>query len=126
MLGLFHDVGRFAQYARYHTYLDRDSENHAELSVHVLEEIIDPSICLAYPSRPYSEQTVAPPALVRPVFERFKLLRNADENIYLRSGSVNVINGMVGLTFSCDGSHYMPVQDFLDKDDSFWFGTLTQ
>ena len=67
-----------------------------------------------------------PPALVRPVFERFKLLRNADENIYLRSGSVNVINGMVGLTFSCDGSHYMPVQDFLDKDDSFWFGTLTQ
>ena len=94
--------------------------------VHVLEEIIDPSICLAYPSRPYSEQTVAPPALVRPVFERFKLLRNADENIYLRSGSVNVINGMVGLTFSCDGSHYMPVQDFLDKDDSFWFGTLTQ
>ena len=94
--------------------------------VHVLEEIIDPSICLAYPSRPYSEQTVVPPALVRPVLEQFKVLRDADENIYLRAGSLNVINGMVGLTFSCDGSHYMPVQDFLDKDDSFWFGALPQ
>jgi hypothetical protein len=94
--------------------------------VHVLEEIIDPSICLAYPSRPYSELTVVPPALVRPVFEQFKVLRDADENIYLRAGSLNVINGMVGLTFSCDGSHYMPVQDFLDKDDSFWFGALPQ
>jgi len=91
--------------------------------VHVLEEIIDPSICLAYPSHPYAEQTVVPPDLVRPVFEQFKLLRNADENIYLRSGSLNVINGMVGLTFSCDGSHYMPVQEFLDKDSGFWFGS---
>lgn len=94
--------------------------------VHVLEEIIDPSICLVYRNQPYSEQTVVPPALVRSVFEQFKLLRNADENIYLRSGSLNVINGMVGLTFSCDGSHYMPVQEFLDKDDSFWFGSSSR
>ncbi|MBI3547137.1 MAG: hypothetical protein HY081_11205 [Gammaproteobacteria bacterium] len=90
--------------------------------VHVLNEIIDPSICLAYPNRPYAEQTVVPPNLIRPVFERFKTLRNADANIYLRSGSLNVINGMIGLTFSCDGSHYMPVQEFLNKDDGFWFG----
>lgn len=94
--------------------------------VHVLDEIIDPSICLAYPSRPYAEQTVVPLRFVRPVLERFKFLRNADENIYLRSGSLNVINGMVGLTFSCDGSHYMPVEEFLAKDDSFWFGALFQ
>ena len=90
--------------------------------VHVLEEIIDPSICLAYPSRPYAEQTVVSPDLVRPVFEQFSLLRNADENIYLRSGSLNVINGMVGLTFSCDGSHYMPAHEFVNKDADFWFG----
>ncbi len=92
--------------------------------VHVLEEIINPSICLAYPSRRYPEQTLVPSGLVRPVLERFKLLREADENIYLRSGSLNVINGMVGLTFSCDGSHYMPVEEFLAKDDGFWFGAL--
>lgn len=92
--------------------------------VHVLEEIINPSVCLAYPARRYPEQTAVPPSLVRTVFERFKVLREADENIYLRSGSLNVINGMVGLTFSCDGSHYMPSEEFLAKDDSFWFGSL--
>lgn len=94
--------------------------------VHVLEEIFNPSICLAYPSRPYAEQTVVPLALVRPVLERFKVLRYADDNIYLRSGSLNVFNGMVGLTFSCDGSHYIPVEQFLAMDDKFWFGTFPQ
>ena len=60
------------------------------------------------------------------MFQQFKALRFADDTIYLRSGSLNVINGMVGLTFSCDGSHYMPVEEFLAKDDSFWFGALFQ
>jgi hypothetical protein len=27
---------------------------------------------------------------------------------------------MVSLTFSCDGSHYMPHDEFLTKDTSFW------
>ena len=94
--------------------------------VHVLEEIINPSICLAYPGRRYPEQALVTSSFVRRVFERFKLLREADENIYLRSGSPNVINGMVGLTFSCDGSHYMPVEEFLDKDEGFWFGALSR
>jgi putative nucleotidyltransferase with HDIG domain len=35
---LFHDVGRFAQYARYHTFSDRKSEDHAALGVRVLRE----------------------------------------------------------------------------------------
>jgi len=35
---------------------------------------------------------------------------------------LNVVNGMVGLTFSCDGSHYMSADEFLAKPDSFWFG----
>ena len=58
------------------------------------------------------------------VFQQLKALRFADETIYLRSGSINIMNGMVGLTFSCDGSHYMPVEEFLDKDLSFWLGNL--
>jgi hypothetical protein len=28
---------------------------------------------------------------------------------------------MVSATFSCDGSHYMPHDEFLAKDTSFWF-----
>ena len=94
--------------------------------VHVLEEIINPSICLAYPGRRYPEQALVSSSQIRPLFERFKVLREADDYIYLRSGSLNVINGMVGLTFSCDGSHYMPVDEFLDKDEGFWFGSLSR
>lgn len=56
------------------------------------------------------------------MLERFRALRQADENIYLRSASINVINGMVGLTFSCDGSHYMTVDEFLARDLAFWLG----
>ena len=90
--------------------------------LHVLDEILNPAVCLAYPKRDYSVEAVVSQKQVRPVFERFKILRDADENVYLRSGSLNVINGMVGLTFSCDGSHYMSAQEFLEKDEAFWFG----
>ena len=34
---LFHDIGRFEQYTRYGTYLDRESVNHAELGVEILK-----------------------------------------------------------------------------------------
>ena len=49
-------------------------------------------------------------------------LRMADETLYLRSSSINIFNGLVSLTFSCDGTHYMSWQEFLDKDMSFWVG----
>lgn len=38
ILGLFHDIGRFEQYARYKTFLDSQSENHAELGARILKE----------------------------------------------------------------------------------------
>ena len=88
--------------------------------VHVLDEILDPSVCLAYPSRPVSDAMVVACSLVREILDRFTLLRFIDENIYLRAGSLNVINGMVGLNFSCDGTHYMTVDEFLNKGPEFW------
>ena len=59
------------------------------------------------------------------VLEQLKELRFADETIYLRSASLNVMNGMVGLTFSCDGSHYISVEEFLSKEKRFWFGNAS-
>jgi hypothetical protein len=56
------------------------------------------------------------------VLKVFKALREADENIYLRAASLNIMNGLVGLNFSCDGTHYMPALDFLQKDLDFWIG----
>jgi len=37
-LALLHDVGRFRQYARWRTFVDKDSEDHAALGVKILRE----------------------------------------------------------------------------------------
>ena len=89
-----------------------------------IEETMDPDTCLAYPLRSYPDLATMPPEQIRPVLKQFKALRFADENIYLRVGSINIIDGMLGLTFSCDGSHYMPVDEFLSRDIEFWLGPL--
>lgn len=90
--------------------------------LHVLDEIINPKVCLAYEKTSYPEQATTPASFVHNVLKAFKLLREADETIYLRSASLNIMNGLVGLNFSCDGSHYMPADEFLDKDLKFWLG----
>ncbi len=38
LIALFHDVGRFEQFARYQTFSDKDSIDHAELSVQIIRE----------------------------------------------------------------------------------------
>jgi hypothetical protein len=87
------------------------------------EDLTDAGICLAWPQRAYSPEAAIPLEQVEAVFRSFRDLRFLDENIYLRSGSLNVFNGIVGLNFSCDGSHYMSWQEFLAKDLDFWLGT---
>ena len=37
-IALLHDIGRFEQYTRYKTFVDRLSENHAELGVRILDK----------------------------------------------------------------------------------------
>lgn len=92
--------------------------------LHVLEEIINPKVCLAYSNYNYPKGTLVDTQKIHPVLQRFKLLRFADETIYLRSASINIMNGLIGLNFSCDGSHYMPVDEFLNRDMQFWFGDI--
>jgi hypothetical protein len=87
------------------------------------EALGDPDICLVYPSLPYPGDAVIPPQDIGRILERLRALRIADENIYLRTSSINIFNGMVSLTFSCDGSHYLRYDEFLGKHAAFWFGT---
>ena len=87
-----------------------------------IDALTDPDICLVYPCLPYPTEALIPPDKIVAILETFKHLRMADENIYLRSASINVYNGMISLTFSCDGSHYMPFDEFLRKNTEFWFG----
>ena len=90
--------------------------------LHGITDLADPNLCLAYPRRDFPADASIPAARVREVLHGFKDLRFMDETLYLRSGSLNIFNGMVGLTFSCDGSHYMPWDEFLDKSLGFWVG----
>ena len=92
--------------------------------IHVLEEIMDPSVCLAYTRREYPTPAVVGREQVSLVLDRLVELRFADPRFYLRSGSLNIMNGLVGLIFSSDGSHYLPVGEFLDKDRRFWMEYL--
>ncbi|MBR4382799.1 MAG: HD domain-containing protein, partial [Selenomonadaceae bacterium] len=39
IIGLFHDAGRFRQYSIYKTFNDADSEDHAELSLKVIDDL---------------------------------------------------------------------------------------
>lgn len=85
-----------------------------------VEDLIDPGSCLAYPRRPYPESALITQEEIRQILERMKRLRQSDNPICLRSGSVNIFNGMVGISFSSDGSHYIPHDEFLMTDLSLW------
>ncbi len=86
------------------------------------DELSNPDICLAYRQQEYFTKAIVPVKKISAIFTQFKALRFADETVYLRAASLNVVNGMVGLNFSCDGSHYMPYEEFLEKNLTFWFG----
>ena len=85
------------------------------------EALNDPDICLVYPSQSYPVDAAIPQADIRRILNVMRSLRLADQTIYLRMASINLFNGMISLTFSCDGSHYMSYVEFLMKDTSFWF-----
>lgn len=86
------------------------------------DELVDPDIVLAYPHFEYPENALVQRDEIRPILDTFCQLRLADNTIYLRAGSVNIFNGLVGLNFSCDGSHYVPHTEFLARDSEFWKG----
>ena len=86
------------------------------------DDLADPDVCLAFPHTDYPAEAIVPADQIRPIFDTFRHLRFADDTIYLRAGSINVFNGMVGLNFSCDGSHYIPFDQFLARDSEFWDG----
>jgi hypothetical protein len=86
------------------------------------EVLNDADICLVYPSRPYPADAVIPHTDIARILNAMRALRLVDTTIYLRTASINIFNGTVSLTFSCDGSHYMRYDEFLAKGAAFWTG----
>ena len=88
-----------------------------------VDDLFSNELMQSYSEQDYPADAVVSESKIDEVLMQFKALRKADETIYLRSGTLNIINGTVGLTFSCDGFHLMTVDEFLNKDIDFWIGS---
>ena len=84
--------------------------------VYVKEEVCEAGFLDSFPSLSYEgRQPRIEPQNIDPILDEFKRLRLSDEQIYLRSASINRINGMIGMNFSCDGSHYIQAEEFFKR-----------
>ena len=88
-------------------------ENPYDYRVLAGEEMFDPTIPQRVQKSAYPDNAEIRTNDIRPLLERFCELRFNDDTVYLRSGSINIMNGSVGLNFSCDGSHYVDHREFL-------------
>lgn len=93
--------------------------------VYVKDEVLAPGFIDLFPDISYEGRR--PRVLVGQVDEilnEFKRLRTGDDQIYLRSGSFNRMNAMIGMNFSCDGSHYIEFDYFFDHLKEFGKGNV--
>ena len=86
----------------------------------VREEVLADGFLERFPNTDHAGRTslLHDPEIER-IFTEFKRLRLSDETIYLRNAAVNLINGMINMSFSCDGTHYIDYRTFLAKLDTF-------
>lgn len=112
----------------FHCKLHFDSErcnlwsyqNPHDYQLHRIQDLMSSEIFDLYPASEYNERSVVPIEKIPLVFAQLKALRQADDNNYLHSGSLNIANGMVGLSFSHDESEYLSVDEFLNRDLGYW------
>lgn len=116
--GVFHGKLHFSS-NRATIWLFEDPMNYRLLDS---ADLLDPDICLAYRPLPYPQRASVPRADIAKVLDMFRSLRFADDTIYLRSGSLNICNGLVSLNFSCDGTHYVRHDELLARGLDFWLG----
>lgn len=90
--------------------------------VYVLEEILRPSICLAYDIQPPPAESRIDDDTLERALDLFYALRTGDPYLYLRAASVNTVNGLVGLNLSWDSQHFLPVDEFIASDPAHWIG----
>ena len=85
VIALLHDIGRFEQFATYNTFVDRDSADHAELSIKIIRENnilnkIDESIQgLILRTILYHNRLTLPQKETKKCLFFTKLLRDADK-----------------------------------------------
>jgi hypothetical protein len=86
----------------------------------VREEVLQDGFLERFPDADYAGRTPVINARdIERLLKEFKRLRLTDETIYLRNAAVNLINGMINMSFSCDGTHYIDHRTFFAKLDRF-------
>ena len=84
--------------------------------VYLLDEVFTAEFLTQLPPLSYESRNVPiSKEQLSIALNEFTNLRLSDEQIYLRSGSINRINGMISMNFSCDGSHYISHETFFQK-----------
>ena len=94
------DANRYRVYVKEEVLAPGFLDQFRDCTIHHLQPLIDDMDMLA-------------------ILKEFRRLRTTDETIYMRNGSINRINGQIGMTFSCDGAHYIDHKTFFEKLDSF-------
>jgi hypothetical protein len=86
----------------------------------VREEVLEADFLDRFPDADHAGRTpVINAHEIERVLTEFKRLRLTDETIYLRNAAVNLINGMINMSFSCDGTHYIDHHTFFARLDTF-------
>jgi len=84
--------------------------------VYVKDEVLAPDFIESFPSLSYEgRQPRVDKYQITMILEEFNRLRLSDDQVYLRSASVNRLNGKIAMNFSCDGSHYIQHDEFFKK-----------
>jgi len=86
----------------------------------VREEVFEEGFIERFPDGDYAGRLPLIDATeIGRILQEFRRLRLTDETLYLRNGAINLINGMINMTFSCDGTHYIDHRTFFERLDSF-------
>lgn len=114
--GMFHAKIHFSS-GQVTLWLMADPYNY---QVYLKEEFLGSGFVQQFSYAPYPLNASVPPGRVRDILRIIRTLRHKDDAIYLRSGSLNIINGIVGLVFSCDGAHYIDYLDLIRHQEDIY------
>jgi len=86
----------------------------------VRDEVLADGFVERFPDSDYvGRAAVIDDAHIVQLLGEFRRLRLTDETVYLRNGAVNLINGMINMSFSCDGTQYLDHRAFFDALEKF-------
>ena len=86
----------------------------------VRDEVLADNFLGRFPDADYAGRiAVIDEARIVRLLAEFRRLRLTDETVYLRNGAVNLINGMINMSFSCDGTQYLDHRAFFGALDTF-------